>query len=412
MANAASRYQMHVRDGNVMRGNNRYTLRGIYAPAFARPGAEHKEVVTVLHNLTDAGANTVCFDLHGVAEDGATVSEQAAQAFKKAMAEVRGRYMAGICRLFPDGASKDLAYREKVVKAVAQSLDDNTAIYWVEGPHAEQLTKLMQAEAPDLLVMGPAPNAGIRTIKPGDQAKGAASPILRLNAIPEHLAPQAHFVLLNADSAHAQLEHAMRAKDSPEDWTPDNSVLSEEERANGWIALFDGQSMDGWVPIDDGGPAYRVRDGMLEWVGDRPNTGDIRTVKRYEDFILRLEWKIVDGGNAGIYLRAPRTARESKIGFEFQLRGDYGKAPTTDQTGAIYDALAPQVNAGKPAGEWNTLEITLDGPHAKAVLNGKTVWDLNFDEHDKLQYRLRRGFIGLQDHNHYAAFRNIRIKPL
>jgi len=78
----------------------------------------------------------------------------------------------------------------------------------------------------------------------------------------------------------------------------------------------------------------------------------------------------------------------------------------------VYDVLPPKLNAAKPAGEWNTLEIMFTGPMLKATLNGKIVQDVNFDEHEELKYRLRRGFIGLQDHAHYVAFRNIRIKKL
>ena len=81
-------------------------------------------------------------------------------------------------------------------------------------------------------------------------------------------------------------------------------------------------------------------------------------------------------------------------------------------TAAIYDVMAPLVNAGKPAEEWNALEITLDGPLMKAVLNGEVVQDVNLDEIGELRTRLRRGFIGLQDHGNYVAFRNIRIRKL
>ena len=127
---------------------------------------------------------------------------------------------------------------------------------------------------------------------------------------------------------------------------------------------------------------------------------------------LCLEWKIEEGGNSGIFLRAPRAARCSRIGMEFQLRGDHGREPTDDSTGAIYDVLAPVVNAGRPAGEWNEVEILLDGTYLKATLNGQIVHDIDFHDHPGLQFRLRRGFIGLQDHGNYVAFRNIRLLRL
>ena len=74
--------------------------------------------------------------------------------------------------------------------------------------------------------------------------------------------------------------------------------------------------------------------------------------------------------------------------------------------------MPPKVNAAKPAGEWNELEVTCDGPKVKIVLNDIVVQDLSFDDNDELRYRLRKGFIGLTDHNGYVAFRNIRLKRL
>ncbi len=89
-----------------------------------------------------------------------------------------------------------------------------------------------------------------------------------------------------------------------------------------------------------------------------------------------------------------------------------GEPITNQTTGSIYVQVPPLVNAGKPAGEWNTLEITCNGPQVKAVLNGQTVQDTNLDQNEELRDRLREGFIGLQDHGTPVAFRNIRIKKL
>jgi len=100
------------------------------------------------------------------------------------------------------------------------------------------------------------------------------------------------------------------------------------------------------------------------------------------------------------------------MGFEFQMMGDHGEAPHKNGTGAVYDVLAPAVNAARPVGEWNELEIYLNGPHYRATLNGEVIQDVNFDEHEELRYRLREGFISLQDHGDRVSFRNIRVKRL
>jgi hypothetical protein len=61
---------------------------------------------------------------------------------------------------------------------------------------------------------------------------------------------------------------------------------------------------------------------------------------------------------------------------------------------------------------WNSLEIVLNGSHMKATLNGQVIHDFDMDTVEELKYRLKDGFIGLQDHDHFVAFRNVRIKEL
>jgi hypothetical protein len=138
----------------------------------------------------------------------------------------------------------------------------------------------------------------------------------------------------------------------------------------------------------------------------------IQTARRYSNFILRLQWRIEDGGNSGIFLRAPRAARQSKIGMEFQLHGDYGLAPNDDSTGAVYKVVPALANASKPPLAWNDLEVIANGPNIKSTMNGVVIQDLNLDDIPEVKYRLRRGFIGLQDHHNWVSFRNIRIKEL
>jgi hypothetical protein len=193
-------------------------------------------------------------------------------------------------------------------------------------------------------------------------------------------------------------------------WTPDNSMLSEQERADGFVSLFDGKTLDGWWFYGKNTNGFAVEDGAIVWkaIGGEA----LYSRERYDNFILRLEWKINENGNSGIYLRAPRAGRQSKTGMEFQLQGDYGKPVDDQTTGSIYVVVPPKLNASKPCGEWNDLEIMLNGPVMKASLNGQAIQDLNIDENPELKKRLKRGFIGLQDHARFVAFKNIRVKKL
>ena len=128
--------------------------------------------------------------------------------------------------------------------------------------------------------------------------------------------------------------------------------------------------------------------------------------------MFRGEYKIRKGGNSGFYIRTPPVGRNSRIGFEYQIRGQANDAKTSrDSTGSLYDVRAPNGNFFKQ-GEWNSVEITCIGEHVKIVLNGKVIHDIDYDEVDFLKNRATRGYIGLQDHHDFVQFRNLRIKAL
>jgi len=195
-------------------------------------------------------------------------------------------------------------------------------------------------------------------------------------------------------------------------------VVSDQEQAEGFVPLFNGKDMSGWLPS----PArtWEVQDGVLVCTGEKGGPW-IRTEKEYANFVLRLEYKISKGGNSGIFVRCAPKGRASRTGFEIQILDDCGKAPTTHSSGAIYDVEAAWKNMSKPAGEWNQVEITCDGPRIAVVINGEKVHDMNVDDEElnaklkdelKVDKRRRKGHIGLQNHGARVEFRNIRIKVL
>jgi hypothetical protein len=90
---------------------------------------------------------------------------------------------------------------------------------------------------------------------------------------------------------------------------------------------------------------------------------------------------------------------------------DARQAPiTVKSNGAIYDAVAPTVDASRPAGNWNTAEVSCLGSMVKVVINGREVVSCDMNEHLELKDRLKSGFIGLQNHRSPISFRNVRIK--
>jgi len=74
--------------------------------------------------------------------------------------------------------------------------------------------------------------------------------------------------------------------------------------------------------------------------------------------------------------------------------------------------FAPKVNATKPAGEWNQVEITCRGPRIRITLGGQLIQDVDQSQHDATREKPLSGYISVQDHGHRIEFRNIRLKEL
>lgn len=194
-------------------------------------------------------------------------------------------------------------------------------------------------------------------------------------------------------------------------------ALSEEEQREGWLLLFNGRDLSGWEVVGnkaafgvDGEGNLACTAGGGEW---------IRTSEAYEDFILRLEYKISAGGNSGVFIRATADGNPAFTGMEVQILDDAGKEPDKNSTGSLYDAVRPGKNKSKPAGEWNSYEIKCFGNELRVVLNGEQLYHVNLetiaDEHNKrpkLSMRAGTGYIGFQDHGSAVWFRNIKLKKL
>jgi hypothetical protein len=409
------KYQYHVRGDLLMRGKYTEVIQALQAPKLIDPATSWADMVKTINHMGEVGAKGVCFDLVGISPDGKSINPDVLKAFesndptqRSAFSQIIWRRMGTVCKVFGEGAPEDPAYRSAVIATVARELGTHgDCVYWIDGPDAGKYAAELKKQAPDLCVAAPE-NGDIVTVTQLPENPGP-QPALMLG-LPEKIGLKTNFIFGSSEEDYQKLEKASMDPVELQPWTPDNSVLSEQERNEGFISLFNGKTLDGWTITGENKQGFAVRDGAIEWNGR--GGGSLRTRDRYDDFVIRLEWKIAPGKNNGLQLRCPRAGRNSKIGFEFQMLGTHFDTPNNESTASLYDVQPPLVDSSKPAGEWNNLEITLDGPHYKAVLNGVLVQDVNFDDNEELRYRLRKGFIVMTDHGGYAAFRNIRLKPI
>jgi len=125
------------------------------------------------------------------------------------------------------------------------------------------------------------------------------------------------------------------------------------------IALFNGKDMTGWKALGEN--TWVVKDGILQ----TPVHGvNLVSLQKFNDFKVHVEFKIPEGSNSGFYLRGR---------YEVQITDDFGKEPSNILFGGIYGFIAPNQMAAKPAGEWQSYDITLIGRRVTVVANGKTI---------------------------------------
>ena len=139
------------------------------------------------------------------------------------------------------------------------------------------------------------------------------------------------------------------------------------------LQLFNGQDLAGWRLTDPNAVnGWSVKDGLLvndpvQPQGQPPkNYGNLRTDKEFEDFNITLEVRVPEGGNSGVYLRGI---------YEIQVDDSYGRRLDAHNMGALYSRIKPILSAEKPAGQWQTMDITLVDRHLTVVLNGKRIID-------------------------------------
>jgi hypothetical protein len=130
------------------------------------------------------------------------------------------------------------------------------------------------------------------------------------------------------------------------------------------IELFNGRDLTGWKPRHAGAKhGWQVKDGLFTNVD--PGS-DLVSEERFNDFKLLAEFRVPKGSNSGLYLRGR---------YEVQIEDGIDSEPDSHGVGGVYGFLTPISNPAKPAGEWQTMEITLIGRRLTVVYNGEKTID-------------------------------------
>ena len=181
------------------------------------------------------------------------------------------------------------------------------------------------------------------------------------------------------------------------------------------VTLFNGKDLAGWQAKEPNvESAWSVDGGVLsnrvpkhEPGTPAKRTANLRTEKEFEDFNLKLEVSVPAGSNSGVYLRGI---------YDIQVFDSYKKPLESHNMGALYSRITPSVAAEKPAGEWQTMDITLVERHVTVVLNGTTIIDnqpvLGCTGGAMWSDEFKPGPIYLQGDHGTVSYRNLVLRPV
>ncbi|HZT69919.1 MAG TPA: DUF1080 domain-containing protein [Terriglobia bacterium] len=187
-------------------------------------------------------------------------------------------------------------------------------------------------------------------------------------------------------------------------------------RSGKWVPLFNGKNLDGWQ-------AY----GEEKWVADHGTIfgestsgkyGYLLTKKEYKDFDIRLKFNCTSEGNSGLFFHSRITGENPKWGPD--IVGLQAEIDPARHTGGIYESggrgwVALPTEAGekaiKPVGQWNSMEVRVEGNHIVTHLNGVQIVDYTYTP-----AKYTDGHIGLQihtgEHGFQIRFKDIEIQTL
>jgi len=204
--------------------------------------------------------------------------------------------------------------------------------------------------------------------------------------------------------------------------TDEKVILSEEEKNDGFVSLFDGSNLDSWTGNTSG---YLIEEGAVVVNPDKGSGGNLYTKEEFADFIYRFDFQLTPGANNGIGVHAPLEGDAAYVGMEIQVLDSehpmYATLQPYQYHGSVYGVIPAKRGFLKPTGEWNEEEIMVKGTQIKVTLNGTVITEGDYAEaskngtmdHKEHPGLLRTtGHIGFLGHGDVLRFKNMRIKVL
>lgn len=178
--------------------------------------------------------------------------------------------------------------------------------------------------------------------------------------------------------------------------------VSEAEKGEGFVSLFNGKDLTGWRFDDESPPAklpdnWKVEDGVIKVLGG--GAPHLASAKEFGNFELRFEWRgVKEKYNSGLFLRSGKKVGANQINLAKGAEGAFIGGKVAGEAKAV-----PQLQ--KPAGEWNEWLVLAQGEKLTFWCNGQLAWEAT-------EFKPAAGYIGLQAEGAPLEFRKIRIREI
>ena len=205
-----------------------------------------------------------------------------------------------------------------------------------------------------------------------------------------------------------------------------SGISSNAKDKSEWRQLFNGKDLTGWKQVGPG--SHYVENGLLKSKGGMGLL--VWQGEKFQNCIIRVVFAMRDSNsNSGVFIRIPPMPTEEWMpvnkGYEVQIDNAPEKSGEDEYhyTGMLYSLTKPLAKTGKPGPQWNTMEITLDGPRTIVYLNGVKVTDFKegdpvpakkFDFEPERGPRPESGYMGVKNHSDadVVFFKEVSVKPL
>jgi hypothetical protein len=210
-----------------------------------------------------------------------------------------------------------------------------------------------------------------------------------------------------------------------------DNELSSDEKAEGWLLLFNGKDYAGWKNNNNKPIASKVEEESIQ---TNKCGGYILTYdKEFSNFILKCDVKMSNSCNSGIFIRMEDLKDTINTGFEIQIATTNPNAnPNVHDVGALYDIKPPTKIATNGAGKWDHYEVKFVGDKLTVILNGVEIINENLQDYKEPGKRAvsgkhkftksgksraladfaKKGYIGFQDHGDKVWIKNVKLLEL